>query len=278
MAFGWKVRGIVGGRGFCPLPPALEPRSPTEAAVGGTVPKGRQRSTRGGVKRADEFSRPTEDGAGPQSPHKRPQSPQRSAHGGGGEGGKACTPTAINSIAGSLGLNSHRSHKWVLGSKPVQGLVGGAWTHTAHPGGRGRLPEPPAPGRQLWSTAHPLPSPSVRPQSKRGGAVEGCGPPGRGRSVPFFFLSLFLFFLLNFISRTAPSLLGTPRNCRALPLRLSRYRYLRPFGVAQSSLHVQFPSLGLFPLPPPFPSFCVRVPPFVPALREAAMKAAAAGP
>lgn len=240
----------MGGRGFCPRPPALEPRSPTETAVGGgQCQKDGNGAPEAGMERADEFSRPTEDGAGPQSPHRRPQSPQRSAHWR-GKGGRACTPTAINSIARSLGPNSHRPHKWGLGSKPIQGLVGRARPHT----GEGRLPGLPAPGRQLWGTAHPRHTPSVDPQNKREGGRR-LRPPqvGDGPSPSPYFFSLFFFFLLNFISRTAPSLLGTPRNCLALPLLLSRYRYLRPFGVAQSSLHVQFPSLGLFPLPPPAP-------------------------
>lgn len=166
-----------------------------------------------------------------------------------GERGEGLHPNSDKLHSKVTGPNSHRPHKWGLGSKPVQGLVGRARPHT----GGGRLPGLPAPGRQLWGTAHPRHKPSVDPQNKREGGRR-LRPPRVGDAPspsPYFFS--FFFFLLNFISRTAPSLLGTPRNCLALPLLLSRYRYLRPFGVAQSSLHVQFPSLGLFPLPPPAP-------------------------
>lgn len=222
------------------------------------MPKGRPRSARGGVRRADEFSRPTEEGAGPQSPHGRLKAPKGARID--GWGGKASAPTAINSIVGSPGPNSHRPHNGVWAQYPLRG-----WPEERGPtqpipggvggGGRGALPGPPAPGRQLWGAAHPPHTPRVGPQSQSGSGRRLRPPPTPGwvpsRPHPPFFFSLYLsiFFLLNFISRTAPSWLGTPRHSRALLPRLSRYRYLRPFGVARSSLHVQFPSLGLPPPP-----------------------------
>lgn len=180
---------------FALVPPRWSPAAPRKRQWGeGQCQKDGNGAPEAGMERADEFSRPTEDGAGPQSPHRRPQSPQRSAHWR-GKGGRACTPTAINSIARSLGPNSHRPHKWGLGSKSVQGLVGRARPHT----GGGRLPGLPAPGRQLWGTAHPQHTPSVDPQNKREGGRR-LRPPqvGDGPSPCPYFFSLSFFFPFKF--------------------------------------------------------------------------------
>lgn len=189
-----------------------------------------------------------------------------------GWGGKASAPTAINSIVGSPGPNSHRPHNGVWAQYPLRGWpeergptqpIPGGW---AVGGGAARTPSS---GKAAVgcgsSSAHTARGPP-KPKRERPKAAAPPTPgsvPSRPHPPLFFSLYLSIFFLLNFISRTAPSWLGTPRHSRALLPRLSRYRYLRPFGVARSSLHVQFPSLGL-PPPPPFPFFLCSRPSFCP--------------
>lgn len=249
------------------------------------MPKGRPRSARGGVRRADEFSRPTEEGAGPQSPHGRLKAPKGARID--GWGGKASAPTAINSIVGSPGPNSHRPHNGVWAQYPLRG-----WPEERGPtqpipggvggGGRGALPGPPAPGRQLWGAAHPPHTPRVGPQSQSGSGRRLRPPPRRGRSrpvptPPFFFLSISLFFsfLILFPEPLHPG--WEPPVTAGLCFLASPVTVIYGHSeLREVPFTFNFQVWG-FP-PPPFPSFCVRVPPFVPALREAAMKAAAAGP